>query len=117
MADMINGKTPGWYASYARMIPAMTSEQKLIYLEIADCILNLESRLAQAERERDAAVADLEDSADCEYCQHEIIFHTCPGINCHTCQRDCPCARCSKRYSDGFKWRGVCEENTKEDNK
>lgn len=78
-------------------------------------IKQLESRLAQVERERDAAVADLEDSADCEYCKNEPIFHTCPETNCHECERDCPCARCSARQSNGFEWRGVCNENTKED--
>lgn len=31
-------KTPEWYASYVRQIPAMTAEQKLVYLEMADCI-------------------------------------------------------------------------------
>ena len=77
----------------------------------------LESRLAQVERETDAAVADLTDSSDCEYCKHEPIFHTCPGTNCHTCERDCPCARCSHRRRNGFEWRGVCEENTKEEGK
>lgn len=99
-------KTPGWYASYARMIPAMTSEQKLIHLEIADCILNLESRLAQAEREMDA------------------LMYYAKGC-CTTCAFRDDCAKHDLNDSspygerwyygdcDDWEWRGVCEENTK----
>lgn len=90
-------KTPGWYASYARMIPAMTSEQKLIHLEIADCILNLESRLVQAERERDELFMYL--PHDCTTCRFEL-----------TCERSDEC-NCGELWE----WRGVCPENTKEE--
>jgi len=85
--------------------------------EKAECILSLtqdalayiqqlESRLAQAERERDAAVNDL-----------KRIF--LPGsVPCDFCENGC-------RHEDAwddihyacFEWRGVCPENTKEEEK
>lgn len=65
-------------------------------------IQQLESRLAQAERERDAAVMDLENvielsaivNLDCEFCKH---------MDRPTCE-EC-----------GWEWRGVCQANTKEE--
>lgn len=62
----------------------------------------LESRLAQVERERDAAVNDLNKAMlldEAEFCTF------CKNIKkpyCHSCE---------------FEWRGVCEENTKEEGK
>ena len=70
--------------------------------EAANEIEQLESRLAQAERECDAAVSDLENviglsaivNLDCEFCKH----------------MDRPtCEECD------WEWRGICPENTKED--
>lgn len=64
---------------------------------LATKVQNLESKLAQAERERDAAVADLDKlGAGCEYCAH---FKE-------------PCMSCC--CGDNWQWRGVCPENTKE---
>lgn len=65
-----------------------------------DYIVQLESRLAQAERERDAAVRDLEELTtrvssfhlDCDYCKDK------EKPICNNCE---------------WEWRGVCEENTK----
>lgn len=63
----------------------------------------LEQRLGQAERERDAAVHDLEELTtrvsslhlDCDYCK----------------DKDKPiCNNCK------WEWRGVCEEHSKEEN-
>ena len=71
-------------------------------------IQQLESRLAQVERERDAAVRDIsyffpspEVCKHYEYCQsvQEDPFHGCFG------SVDCA----------DYQYRGVCEENTKED--
>lgn len=74
-------------------------------------IQQLESLLTQAERERDAAVADL--SNGCAYCKYaELGF------------KDSPCDDCLQRGGKHpwspmkrtkFEWRGVCPENTKED--
>ena len=64
-------------------------------------IRELESRLAQVERERDAALHDfLRDP--CEVCKHgETALDDCNSL--HT--------QCK------FEWRGVCPENTKEEEK
>lgn len=78
-------------------------------------IQQLESRLAQVERERDAAVADLKDSGDCRYCKNLDLSDNCGFGNCCTCENDkCPCCKCDRK-NDHFEWRGICAENTKED--
>lgn len=63
-------------------------------------ITKLESRLAQVERERDAAVADLKNSVDRVACLY---------LDCEFCKdKDKPvCEDCE------WEWRGVCEENSK----
>lgn len=76
----------------------------------------LESRLAQVERERDAAVADLTDSSDCSFCMYKNNNMEFGCGSCIGCEKECPCALCSKGLN-GFKWRGVCAENTKEEGK
>lgn len=74
-------------------------------------IIQLESRLAQVERERNAAVKDLADA--CKYCKH---------ISCDDEDENSPCKDCMQRKGGvpfapmirtRFEWRGVCEENTK----
>lgn len=70
----------------------------------------LTERLAQVERERDAAVKDLGTEKSCQTCAHEGIRRSswCEVI-CLLCENiSCPCESCN------YKWRGVCEENTKE---
>ena len=78
-------------------------------------IQHLESRLAQVERERDAAVDDLENSAPCFACYH---FMRNKGM----CRGGMRCCDEQFRASIGlteydgpeWQWRGVCPENTKE---
>ena len=72
----------------------------------AACLIDqLESRLAQVERERDAAVRDMEALA--------INYES--NFVCDFCGGTPPliCEQCKIDYC-GFRWRGVCEENTKE---
>ena len=64
-------------------------------------IQQLESRLAQAERERDAAVRD------------------CARFPCYTCAEKengdfCPQCRTTGTFRALHEWRGPCPENTKE---
>lgn len=60
----------------------------------------LESRIAQVERERDAAEADLRLYAGCKVCKFgDLKFPN----DCMDCIRMC-----------NWQWRGVCPENTKE---
>ena len=75
----------------------------------------LESRLAQVERERDAAVADLKDDGDCYYCKNRDLAAQCDFGSCIDCgNEECPCFRCD-RMKNHFEWRGVCPKNTKEE--
>lgn len=78
-----------------------------VYMDAYELICQLESRLAQAERERDAAVEDLEEIASildvpaCSWCKYEPYEHK-------------PCKECRMK-NEGFEWRGICAENTKDD--
>lgn len=78
----------------------------------------LESRLAQVERERDAAVNDLEQSAPCFACYHFMRNKgACKGgMRC--CDEQFKASIGLTEY-DGpeWKWRGVCAENTEEETK
>ena len=65
-------------------------------------IQQLESRLAQVERERDAAVEDLSVAKSCKICKNYAGAFV-PNI-CMDCIECC-----------NFEWRGVCAENTKEE--
>lgn len=77
-----------------------------IIKELYDLVLHLEAHLAQAERERDAAVHDLEEASFCADCKHydESVFNE-------------PCSSCieDKETKKNWQWRGVCPENSKGD--
>ena len=79
---------------------------RYVIKELYDLVLQLESRLAQVERERDAAVMDMEALA--------INYES--NFVCDFCGGTPPliCEQCKIDYC-GFKWRGVCAENTKEE--
>ena len=66
----------------------------------------LMEEIAQAERERDAAVNDIE--PNCDYCEFT-----------NNAYGEAPCPTQEELAIDGlclgFKWRGVCQENTKEE--
>lgn len=77
-----------------------------IIKELYDLVLFYESRLAQVERERDAAVHDLEEASFCADCKHydESVFNE-------------PCSSCIEdtETKKNWQWRGPCPENTKEE--
>lgn len=73
------------------------SKDALAYIE------HLESRLAQVERERDAAVEDLSVIKFCALCEEDANTQEYGSDRCHTCLNKC-----------NWRWRGVCAENTKE---
>lgn len=81
-----------------------------IIKELYDLVLHLESRLAQVERERDAAVKAVE-WYPCFTCKNISSAH------CEDCLRNRNLAldRAGKYLPDNYEWRGVCEENTKDD--
>lgn len=82
--------------------------------ELYDLVLQLESRLAQVERERDAAVHELKIAEDCYNCKHNYACkHDGYGYRkCSECG-ECPCSKCDSGESQ-YEWRGVCAENTEE---
>ena len=88
---------------------------RYVIKELYDLVLQLESSLAQAERERDAAVADLKDSAPCFACHHfQRNMGQCKGGR--RCIDEYFRSLVGKTEYDGseWHWRGVCPENTKE---
>ena len=82
---------------------AQLSENALAYIQ------QLESRLAQVERERDAAVSELKIEEDCYNCKHNYdCKHDGHGYRkCSECG-ECPCSKCESGESQ-YEWRGVCE--------
>lgn len=78
------------------------------YKDALEYIQKLESRLAQVERERDAAVHDLPIGIDCNTCKYSERAY-----------EEQPCSGCKEYrgpwYPVHWEWRGVCPENTKED--
>lgn len=72
----------------------------------------LEARLAQAERDRDAAVADLIIASMnlCSACKHDS-WPECGKTGRLNLDADDAVA------CENFEWRGACEENTKEESK
>lgn len=77
-------------------------------------IQQLETRLAQAERERDAAVNDLPHHCwNCAYHRDDPIEEIDTGGR--TIHRYCDADYCFPDYNSSWQWRGVCPENTKEE--
>ena len=73
--------------------------------ELYDLVLHYESRLAQAERERDAAVEDIERFfVSPEVCMHYKYCQSVTDDPSHGCLGPMDCMDC--------KYRGLCEENT-----
>lgn len=74
-------------------------------------IQQLETRLAQVERERDLLVGGLEQS--CDTCKHRenMSFH----VPCNTCSHIYRFNAAERGDTDNWEWRGVCAENTKEE--
>ena len=78
-------------------------------------IEQLESRLAQVERERDAAVHDL--WGDCVYCAFNNLSDPVCIERCSKCKHaEDAETRESGLGIDRWQWRGVCAANTEEGN-
>lgn len=74
----------------------------------------LESRLAQVEKENAALLNDLKTAdQECLYCKRNQYPDEKCCCECGECQTPCTCLSCKgNRY---YLWRGVCPENAKED--
>lgn len=79
-----------------------------IIKELYDLVLRLESRLAQVERERDALMYDYPIGIECHTCKHETT--DCYAFPCNDCVE-----ASRNAHHLMWEWRGVCEENTKDD--
>ena len=101
--------------AYSKVKKALCGNTNATLIEVLQKVDQLKSRLAQVERERDAAVTDLEDAGDCHYCKRKDLPKKCGHGQgyCSGCEnKECPCYDCSPK-NNNFKWRGVCVENTK----
>lgn len=90
-------------STYSQVKKALCGKENVSWVEVLEAADQLKSRLAQVERERDAAVADI-----------LRVLHTKGTIDaeCLICDMEKPDCHweCEKA-----KWRGVCPENTKEE--
>lgn len=79
----------------------------ILFNELRRYIFDIEQRLAQAERERDAAVRDISEASyfQCCVCKHGDWPNCKKGRNNVVEDDICKC--------ELFEWRGVCEENSK----
>lgn len=68
------------------------------------------ARIAELQRERDAAVAALKEIGSCMHCAHQEVPTYCPADRaCRDCGCDCPCRYCGGGTK--WEWRGVKEGN------
>ena len=88
-------------STYSQVKKSLCGKENVSWIEVLEAVDQLKSRLAQVERERDAAVADLKLYAGCKVCKHGDFKFT---SECMDCSYD----------NNNWQWRGVCPENTKE---
>lgn len=102
-----------------RLTPREFMYMEQLHSDALDYMLELEQRLAQAERERDALLDDLRHTFDpCCVCKKkDVCEQYCPenDYDCPKCKdkHRCICHNCTSS-NDLWEWRGVCEENSKE---
>lgn len=89
-------------STVSQVSKALCGKENATLEEILQAASQVKSRLAQAERERDAAIADLKLYAGCKVCKHGDFKFT---SECMDCSYD----------NNNWQWRGVCPKNTKEE--
>jgi len=96
--------------SYDQVSKALCSKENATLEEFLKAVSQLKSRLAQVERERDAALKDIANTCwSCANAQpHQLskFLYSCPYLKGKAGVR----TQC-----ENWQWRGVCPENTKED--
>lgn len=72
----------------------------------------LEKQLAVVTEERDAAVADIKHTDNCDVCVSSLSHGDCESNNfdCEKCKADCRCKTC--RNENNWEWRGPQKEAT-----
>lgn len=85
--------------------------------DTVEYIEHIESRLAQAERERDSMSYDMHQlqGALCSYCENLYRVEGVGTVSCRVFGNDYGGEDGVPLICGRFKWRGVCDENTKED--
>lgn len=93
---------------YSQVSKALCDKENADLEELLQAVSQVKNRLAQVERERDAAEHDLHLLADgegaCNVCARFDEGYIPTPPHCRYALDD-----------DCFRWRGVCEENTKEE--
>lgn len=94
---------------------ALCGKENATNEELLQTVDQLKSRIAQVERERDAAVNDLPHNCwNCIYHRDTPIEEIDTGGR--TIHRYCDADYCyPEEENSSWKWRGVCPENTKEE--
>jgi hypothetical protein len=98
-------------SSMDQLSKALCGKENATFDELLQAANQLKSRLAQAERERDAALSEwkrtkMDSEGMCWTCKHGFIT----DIGSCRCISHVPCDE-----GENWQWRGVCEENTKEE--
>ena len=93
-------KTKQLETSYSQVSKSLCGKENATLEEILQEVDQVKSRLAQAERERDAAVEDLAVIKFCALCEEDENTQEYGSDRCHSCVNKC-----------NWKWRGVVCEN------
>ena len=102
---------------YSQVSKALCGKENADLEELLQAVSQVKTRLAQVERERDAAVGDLQEAARdgevCTACKHDGEFaEACADadFDCKQCKQPCMCKTCNA--NSNYEWIGLCEENT-----
>ena len=90
-------------STVSQVSKALCGKENATLEEILQEVNQVKSRLAQAERERDAAVEDARNGTMCDTCKH----------NNSKDYLNKPCYECNEAFNC-WEWLGVCPGNTKE---
>ena len=91
--------------TFSQLKESLCGKENVTLAEFLTAVNQLKSRLAQVEKERDAAVSDLKvaDKLDCQFCVHNRPNPGCE-YDCEKCENKCTCNLC--RNNDKYEWRG-----------
>lgn len=96
-----------------RLTPREFMYMEQLHADALAYIERLEQRLAQAERERDAAIHDL--WGDCCYCAHNSLTDPRCIERCKRCKHAADAEDRDELGVDRWEWRGVCPENSSDE--
>lgn len=88
-------------STYSQVSKSLVGEKNATLEELLQAVDQLKTNIAQVEREREAAIADLKLYAGCKVCKHGDFKFPKECMDCGD-------------ETNYWLWRGICEENTKE---